>query len=150
MADMEEALDAGEQEVFDEATEALDAMDAGIDASNMAGVDPNLENPGLETPPEDPGEFGGDFANPPGSSPIPDYLPPAQSFPRSNFTPGLPNSNNRRTQGGMAQPQEQDPANPPPAAYPFTDPFGRPIPVPPGMTPQPQQQQQQRRQQQQQ
>jgi hypothetical protein len=154
-AEMEEALDSGDQEVFDEATEALDAMDAGIDGSNMSGIDPNLENPGLETPPDEQGEFGGDFANPPGSSPIPDYLPPAQSFPRSNFTPGLPNGNNRRTQGGMtqggmAQPQEENPANPPQATYPFTDPFGRPIPVPPGMTTTQQQQQQQRRQQQQQ
>jgi hypothetical protein len=149
--DVEEPYDGAEQETFDEATEALDAMDAGMDPSNMAGIDPNMENPELETPPENPGDFGGDFANPPGSSPIPDYLPPAQSFPRSNFTPGLPNGNNRRNQGSMAQPQEQNPANPPQAAYPFTDPFGRPIPVPPGMTtPQQQQQQQQRRQQQQQ
>lgn len=145
-ADMEEALDTGEEAAFEEATEALDAMDAGIDPSNMVGIDPNMENQGLETPPVDPG-VGDEFANPPGSSPIPDYLPPAQSFPRSNFTPGLPNGSNRRPQGGMAQPQEQNPTNPPSATYPFTDPFGQPIPVPPGMT-NPQQQQQQRKQQQ--
>jgi hypothetical protein len=153
-ADTEEALGADGEEAFEEATEALDAMDAGIDSSNMAGFDPNMMgNSELETPPENPGEFGapGEFVNPPGSSPVPEYLPPAQSFPRSSFTPGLPNSSsNRRTQGSMTQPQEQNPATQPPATYPFTDPFGRPIPVPPGMTtPQQQQQQQQKRQQQQ-
>jgi hypothetical protein len=148
--DFEEAMESGDEEAFEDATQALDAIDAAIDPSNMAGVDPNMENPAFETPPEDPGDFGdqGEFANPPGSSPIPDYLPPTQAFPRSNFTPGLPNGNNRRTQGGTPTTPEQSPQNPP-AAYPFTDPFGRPIPVPPGMT-NPQQQQQQRKQQQQQ
>jgi hypothetical protein len=117
-------------------------------------MDPGMENPDFEAPPE---EFGdpadtGEF-NPPGSSPIPDFLPPAQSFPRSNFTPGLPGSSSRRAPSGAAQPQEQNPAGPPPATFPFTDPFGRPIPIPPGMNEQQQQQQQQqgqtRRQQQQ-
>ncbi|MGH9337738.1 MAG: hypothetical protein ACRD21_28635, partial [Vicinamibacteria bacterium] len=99
--------------------------------------------------PDDPGMF----PTPPGSSPLPDFLPPTQAFPRSNFTPGLPNRQQpRATQPGAAgQTPEQDP-NAPPAVFPFTDPFGRPIPIPPGMNQQlpPEQQQQQRRQQQQQ
>jgi hypothetical protein len=32
----------------------------------------------------------GRFAAPPGSSPLPEFLPPAQSYPRSSFTPGFP------------------------------------------------------------
>jgi hypothetical protein len=122
------------------------------------GVDPTAQ--GLEVPPEDmpqsPDEFGGvedPGAAPPGSSPLPDFLPPAQSFPKSSFTPGLPRPN-QRTQGGTMsgqQPQAQNPQNPqnpnaPPATFPFTDPFGRPIPIPPGMG----QQQPQNRQKQQQ
>ena len=61
---------------------------------------------------------------PPGSSPVPSYLPPQQNFPRSSFTPG-------------AAPQQQQPLQPsgtnapPPATFPFLDAFGRPIPVPP-------------------
>lgn len=81
-----------------------------------------------------------DFA-PPGSSPVPSYLPPQQSFPRSNFTPGLP--------APVAPGANQEPPNqtaPPPATMPFMDALGRPIPVPPGMN----QQEQRRRQQQQQ
>jgi hypothetical protein len=125
-------------------------------------VDPTAQ--GLEVPPEDmqqsPDEFGtaedpGAVA-PPGSSPLPDFLPPAQSFPKSSFTPGLPRPNQRSQsgQGGTMsgqQPQTQNPDNPqnpnaPPATFPFTDPFGRPIPIPPGMN----QQQPQNRQKQQQ
>jgi hypothetical protein len=137
----EEEFDDLPPEAFEEGLEAMDPGDA---------ADSGLEVPGDEMPAdefggaEDPGAFGG----PPGSSPVPDFLPPAQSFPRSNFTPGLP-SGNQRTQSGVAQPQpteEPDPANIPPATLPFTDPFGRPIPVPPGTN----QRQQQRRQQQQQ
>ena len=78
---------------------------------------------------------------PPGSSPVPSYLPPQQSFPRSNFTPGLP--------GPEAPGANQEPPNqtaPPPATMPFMDALGRPIPVPPDMN----QQEQRRRQQQQQ
>jgi hypothetical protein len=136
---VDEAFEEAPPESFEEGMEAMD--------------------PGLEVPPEDmqqsPDEFGtGEdpdaFAAPPGSSPLPDFLPPAQSFPRSSFTPGLPGGN-QPTQGGMnqqpQQPQEQDPANTPPATFPFTDPFGRPIPIPPGMN---QQQQNRRKQQQQQ
>lgn len=85
---------------------------------------------------------------PPGSSPVPSYLPPQQSFPRSNFTPGLPGQtpppNNRQQQ----QQQQQGQTPPPPATMPFMDALGRPIPVPPEMYDQ--QQQQRRRQQQQQ
>jgi hypothetical protein len=140
----EESFDDVPPEAFEEGMEGMELGDAA--------------DPGLELPPEEmenPDEFGavedpGALA-PPGSSPLPEYLPPAQSFPRSSFTPGLP-QRNQRTQGGFNQQQqapEQDPANtPPPATYPFTDPFGRPIPIPPGMNQQ--QQPQQRRQQQQQ
>jgi hypothetical protein len=138
-------------EVFEEAPP--ESFEEGMDPGDMG----DAVDPGLEAPPEDmqsPDEFGagqdqGDLAAPPGSSPLPDFLPPPQQYPRSSFTPGLP-SGNQRTQGGMnqqPQPQEQDPANTPPATMPFTDPFGRPIPIPPGMN---QQQQNRRKQQQQQ
>jgi hypothetical protein len=144
----EETFEDVPPESFEEGMEGMEFGDA---------ADPGLEMPeGMENPDEfgvveDPEAFA-----PPGSSPLPEFLPPAQSFPRSNFTPGLP-QRNQRTQGaqsgqsGLNQPQQfeqQDPANTPPATYPFTDPFGRPIPIPPGMNQQ--QQQQQRRQQQQQ
>jgi len=139
-----EPVDEAFEEAPPEPEESMDAGDMG-----------DAVDPGLEEPPEDmqsPDESGaeqdqGDFAAPPGSSPLPDFLPPARSYPRSSFTPGLPGSN-QRTQGGInqqPQPQVQDPANTPPATLPFTDPFGRPIPIPPGMN-----QQQQRRQQKQQ
>jgi len=143
----EEAFEELPPESFEEGMEGMELGDAA--------------DPGLDMPPEDmanPDEFGvvedPEAFAPPGSSPLPDFLPPAQSFPRSNFTPGLP-QRNQRTQGaqGFNQPQqfqEQDPANTPPATYPFTDPFGRPIPIPPGMNQQQQQQQQQQRRQQQQ
>ena len=150
----EEAIEDVPPESFEEGMDAMEMGDA--------------TDPGLEAPPEEmanPDDFGGaedpGAVAPPGSSPLPDYLPPAQSFPRSSFTPGLPQKN-QRTQGGQSgqsgqsglnQPQqfqEQDPANTPPATYPFTDPFGRPIPVPPGMNNQQQQPQQRRPQQQQQ
>ena len=133
------------EETFEEAADAIDPGDPGLDPGSEA------ENAGLQSAQESPADLGeaGEFANPPGSSPVPDFLPPAQSFPRSNFTPGLPGKTQRTPQGGAAQPQEQNPANPanpPPATFPFTDPFGRPIPVPPGMTTpqQPQQKKQQK------
>lgn len=131
----------------DEPQDAPDMMD-------FDTPDPTLDNPDGGVPPEEPGAFGdpndpNGFGNPPGSSPIPDFLPPAQSFPRSNFTPG-PRQN--RPQTGN-QPQQQNPTTPPPATFPFTDPFGQPIPIPPGMNPQQQnpnqQQQPQQRQRQQ-
>jgi hypothetical protein len=134
-----------------------EAFEEAMDPGDMG----DAVDPGLEAPPEDmqsPDEFGaeqdqGDFAAPPGSSPLPDFLPPTPSFPRGSFTPGLPGGN-QRTQGGQGgmnqQPQQQDPANTPPATLPFTDPFGRPIPIPPGMNQQQQQQEQNRRKQQQQ
>ena len=68
---------------------------------------------------------------PPGSSPVPSYLPPQQNFPRSSFTPGL-----SPPQQQSLQPSSVNP--PPPATFPFLDALGRPIPVPPN-----QQQQQQ-------
>ncbi len=137
----EEAFEDVPPESFEEGVEAMDPGDPGLEASP-------------EDMPESPDEFGvgedpGEFA-PPGSSPLPDFLPPAQQYPRSSFTPGLPRTN-QRTQGATAQPQQpqdQDPANVPPATYPFTDPFGRPIPIPPGMNQQQKRQQQQQRQQQ--
>jgi len=134
-----------------------ESFEEGMDAMDMG----DAVDPGIEAPPEDmqnPDEFGAvedpEAFAPPGSSPLPDFLPPAQSFPRSNFTPGLPQRGNQRTQGGQSgqrgvqgqQPQGQDPANVPPATMPFTDPFGRPIPVPPGMNQQQKRQQQQQQQ----
>ena len=85
-----------------------------------------------------------DFA-PPGSSAIPSYLPPQQSFPRSNFTPGLPRPEAPGAAPGATQ-QQPNETPPPPATMPFMDALGRPIPVPPDMN---QQEQQRRRQQQQ-
>jgi len=141
---MDQAFDEIPPESFEEGLEGIpgdmgDALD-----------------PGMEVPPEDmaqsPDEFGAgedpDAFAPPGSSPLPDFLPPTQSFPRSSFTPGLPSGNPRNPGGAAAQPRppNEDPSNAPPATFPFTDPFGRPIPIPPGMN----QQQQQKRQQQQQ
>ena len=138
------------EEAFEDVPESFEEGMDGMDLGDA--VDPGLDLPPEEM--ENPDEFGGvedpEAVAPPGSSPLPDYLPPAQSFPRSSFTPGLPQGN-QRSQGGINQQQqlqEQDPGNTPPATYPFTDPFGRPIPVPPGMNQK--QQQQKRRQQQQQ
>lgn len=112
----------------DDGYDDFDDMDDDFDDMNDDLVDdPNNDNPA-------------DFA-PPGSSPVPSYLPPQQSFPRSNFTPGLP--------GPVAPGANQQTPNetpPPPATMPFMDALGRPIPVPPGMN----QQEQRRRQQQQQ
>lgn len=73
------------------------------------------------------------------------YLPPAPSFPRSSFTPGLESSPFGATQGGRGggatapAPEAGQTEEPPPAYYPFLDPLGRPIPVPPGANPQQQQ-----------
>lgn len=145
------------EEAFEETPP--ESLEEGMDQGDMGDtVDPGLEVPPEENP-QSPDEFGaedpGVFAAPPGSSPLPDFLPPAQSYPRSSFTPGLPRPN-QRTQGTTTQQpqqQQQDPSNQPPATFPFTDPFGRPIPIPPGMNQQQQQQnrrQQQQRQQQQQ
>ena len=126
------------------------AVDAGDAVDPGQGMAPN------DVPPEDmaqsPDEFGtaedSGAAGPPGSSPVPDFLPPAQSFPRSNFTPGLPRANPRAQTGATQgqQPQQQNPANTPPATFPFMDAFGRPIPIPPGMNQQQRQQQQQQQQ----
>jgi hypothetical protein len=141
---VEEEFEEAPPESFEDGTEVpgdMDAMDPGAD---------------MEAPPEDMGENPEDFGGqdpstfgPPGSSPLPDYLPPAQQFPRSSFTPGLPRAN-QRPQGGVTEPQQPQPEEAPPATFPFTDPFGRPIPIPPGMNQQQQQQQNRRKQQQQQ
>ena len=66
----------------------------------------------------------------------PGYLPPPPAFPRSSFTPGLESSPfGAQTGGNQQQEQPQSGTSPPtrpapPAYYPFTDQFGRPIPVP--------------------
>jgi hypothetical protein len=156
---VDESFDEIPPEEFQEGVDVMDPGDMGD------GIDP-----GLEAAPEDmqfADEFGAgqdpsELEALPGSSPVQEFLPPTQQFPRSSFTPGLPRGNQRSNQGVTAQPQPfqqpfgqqpfgQDPSNPEGAMMPFTDPFGRPIPVPPGMNPQQQQQQQQqqRRQQQQ-
>jgi hypothetical protein len=113
---------------YDDFDDTEDMMDDFDDMDDDLVDDPNMENPA-------------DFA-PPGSSPVPSYLPPQQSFPRSNFTPGLPGP---AAPGTNQQQPNQTP--PPPATMPFMDALGRPIPVPPDMN---QQEQQRRRQQQQQ
>lgn len=145
----EEAFEEAPPESFEDGMEGApddmgDAMDPGVEAA----PEDMPQNPDEFGGGEDPGAFGG----PPGSSPLPDYLPPAQQFPKSSFTPGLPRTN-QRPQGSMAPQQQtpqQAPGDVPPATFPFTDPFGRPIPVPPGMNQQKQQQQKRQQQQQQQ
>ena len=75
----------------------------------------------------------GEFPSPLGSSSVPSFLPPTPSYPRSNFTPGLPNKRPPPHQDDTGSPGATSPANPPPATFPFMDPFGRPIPTPPDM-----------------
>ena len=87
-----------------------------LDEQGVAG-DPNAQG-GQD------GAQGGEVAPPP---PAPSYLPPQQSFPRSNFTPGLP--------AGQQNPQGAGNASP----FPYLDALGRPIPPP---TPNAKQQQQ--------
>jgi hypothetical protein len=100
--------------------------------------DPGFGVPGDEIP-EEPQQDFGEFQNPPGSSPVPSFLPPTPSYPRSRFTPGLPSNTPQPGQGGS---EGTSPATPPPATFPFMDPFGRPIPIPPEMNPQQQDQEQ--------
>jgi hypothetical protein len=139
------------EEVYEEAADGVEPMDAG-----------NVPGDALENPEMDPGQNPEDFGapedglqNPPGSSPIPDFFGQQQKFPRSNFTPGpgnrTPFGTQQQQQTGPQQPG-QNPSMAPPAVFPFTDPFGRPIPIPPGMNPEqlqqtqpPQQQPQQQR-----
>jgi hypothetical protein len=89
-----------------------------------------LPDAGMETP-----------AEPSGSN----YLPAPPSYPRSSITPGLESSpfgaTNPQGQTGTSGGQQDQPENPPPAYFPFLDPFGRPIPVPPEANPQQQQKQ---------
>jgi hypothetical protein len=123
--------------VDDEYDDFEDFDDA--DMENMGGDlvdDPDADFDDMD-PSDDPGQ---EFA-PPRSSPVPSYLPPQQSFPRSNFTPGLPGGASQQPQGA-SQPQPGQPALPP-ATMPFMDALGRPIPVPPDMNQQRRQQQQQ-------
>jgi hypothetical protein len=58
-------------------------------------------------------------------------LPPPPSWSRSTVTPGLSPSSGSSTPQSQ-QPKTTSPSRParPPAYYPFTDQFGRPIPVP--------------------
>jgi len=94
---------------------------------------------------EDPDDFDqmedaeGDFQDEaPAPAADPGYLPPPPAFPRSSVTPGLESSpfgvqpgNSGAEQSQPAQPGSASPSRPaPPAYYPFTDQFGRPIPVP--------------------
>ena len=74
-----------------------------------------------------------EFPSPPGSSPVPSFLPPTPSYPRSNFAPGLPNNRPTPQQDGAESPGATSPVNPPPAPFPFMNPFGRPIPIPSDM-----------------
>jgi hypothetical protein len=119
-----------------------ESFEEGVEGMPPDAMDPSMEAP--QDPMQNPDEFMGEDPNafqPPGSSPIPEFIPPAQSFPRSRFTPGLPRQNQPQ-QPGAVQPGQEGMGTAP-AAFPFTDPFGRPIPIPPGMNPQQQQQQQQ-------
>jgi hypothetical protein len=59
----------------------------------------------------------------------PGFLPPPPAFPRSSATPGLESSPFGAQTGTTQQPGTR-PNLAPPAYYPFTDQFGRPIPVP--------------------
>ncbi len=114
-----------------------------FDDGSMDDMDELVDDPDAEFNDEmDPTDPGG-FAAPPGSSPVPSYLPPQQAFPRGNFTPGLPGPSSTPPSTRQEQPGQ---AAPPPATMPFMDALGRPIPVPPEMN----QQQRQRQQQQQQ
>ncbi len=90
-----------------------------------------------------PGENDPGAVSEPAPAPTPDtsIVPPAQSFPRSRFTPGLesspfgPNTQaGRRSRINRQTSQPPTAGRPPPANFPFLDPFGRPIPVPPGTT----------------
>jgi hypothetical protein len=129
------------EEVYEEEVPP-ESFEEGVEGMPPDAMDPNMEPP--QDPMENPDEFMGEDPNafqPPGSSPVPEFIPPAQSFPRSRFTPGLPQ--NQPQQPGAVQPGQQGMDTP--QAFPFTDPFGRPIPIPPGMNQQQQQQQQQNR-----
>lgn len=93
---------------------------------------------------EDMEDFGNEEPPPEPAADTPGYLPPAPSFPRSSFTPGLESNPYGATSGGQGggaspEPETGEAENPPPAYYPFLDPLGRPIPVPPGANPQQQQ-----------
>ncbi len=76
-----------------------------------------------------------DFQNePPAPAADPGYLPPPPAFPRSSSTPGLESSPfGAQTGGTTPQQQSGSPSTgrpAPPAYYPFSEQFGRPIPVP--------------------
>jgi hypothetical protein len=121
---------------------SMDNMDDFDDMNDELVDDPDAElDDGMDgMNPMDPDGF----AAPPGSSPIPSYLPPQQSFPRSNFTPGLPGP---ARPAPSVNPQQPEEVAPPPATMPFMDALGRPIPVPPELNQQRRRQQQQQRQQ---
>ncbi|HSF18148.1 MAG TPA: hypothetical protein VLK65_21620 [Vicinamibacteria bacterium] len=122
-----------EEPAYDE-TEAVDPGDQ---------LDPALEDPGFVDDSQNTDEFVD--PNDPGAFPTPpppNYLPPTQNFPRSRYTPGLPNN-----QPYQVPQQPQPDPNAAAGAFPYLDPFGRPIPAPPN---QEQQQRRQQRQQQQQ
>ena len=109
-----------EDEYDDEPDEELD------DPSDMDDVDDTGQMEGAE----------GDFQDEaPAPAADPGYLPPPPAFPRSSFTPGLESSPFGTKTGGNKQQEQSGSGSPstrpaPPAYYPFTDQFGRPIPVP--------------------
>lgn len=128
----------------DDEMDNFDEMDD-MDDFNEDGFAEEEAMEGLEPPmdafPQDPqnGNPGGPGFN---------YFP-QNDFQRSNVTPGAPSTppfSAPVTPTNPAQPQpgqfgNQGGGAPPPATFPFTDPYGRPVPVPPGM----QQNQQQNR-----
>lgn len=135
-----EPVDEGYDDYQDDYQDDMDLMQDEMMDEEFEDPDMNMDDPTMQDE-MDPGQFPA----PPGSSPVPSYLPPQQTFPRSTFTPGLPNQNPQPQPQGPTQQPPQSETEPPPATMPFMDALGRPIPVPPGMN----QQQQRRRQQQQ-
>ncbi len=97
-----------EEDPFDEMEDELDQLDEVMDELDEDGVPPP-QDPTALTPPTT-------------NLPVPSYLPPQQSFPRSTFTPGPPSASPAQAPGG--------------GAFPLTDAFGRPIPAP-GQQPDP-------------
>jgi hypothetical protein len=109
-------------------------------ARRPAPADPDPDDMGEDEPYEDmdeAGDIGGGVQEEPAAQPgTPSILPPPPAFPRSSSTPGLESSPFGAQTGGTTQQQPgtnrpgwNNPAQPP-AYYPFTDQFGRPIPVP--------------------
>lgn len=128
---------------------------APVDAQDEMMEDPEqfeepVEPPLEEEPPPEDVEGGMAVEDPSDTEPPPtsDFLPPPPRYPRSSFTPGLESNpfGQVNPPRGQQQPEtmtEEEGGQAPPAYYPFLDPFGRPIPIPPEAR---QQQQQQKKQ----